>query len=380
MKRYLILFVALLMYSEIVIAAPFAYVTNTDSKNVSVINVATKEKISTVDVGARPEAIAASVDGKFVYVANAGPKNVSVIEVSSNMVVDTIDVNNNPLGIAASPDGDFVYVTNSGSDNVSIIDTSSNEVVGTVSLGDFPVGVTFTPDSKFAYVVVSENNVVAVIEVSSMEVVKTIKEVGNLPNCIAIDPEGNFAYVSDTNGVAITIIDLSTNEVSGSISLASVNDCCFGTCLQVTPDGSSLYVAYATKVVAIDLSTNQVVKTINTNGNGEAQCLAITPDGEFVYVSNFDPTGITPDPPISIIEVSSNTVVDESIVAGDQPYAISITPEADSETPDPEGSSSDGGSCSLAQAGPTNYSFLLLIITMGLFIAVRITRTRSDSL
>lgn len=380
MKTLLILLLALLTYSEIVIAAPFAYVTNTDSKNVSVINVATKEKIGTVDVGARPEAIAASVDGKFVYVVNTGPKNVSVIEVSSNTVVDTIDVNNNPLGIAASPDGDFIYVTNSGSDNVSIIDTSSNEVVGTVSLGNFPVGVAFTPDSKFAYVVVTQNDVVAVIEVSSMEVVKTIKDVGKLPNCIAIDPEGNFAYVSDTNSGAITVIDLSTNEVSGTISLASVDDCCEGFCLEVTPDGNTLYVAYATKVVAIDLSTNQVVKTINTNGNGWAECLAITPDGEFVYVSNVDPTGMTPDPPISIIEVSSNTVVDESIVAGDCPYAIAMTPEADSETPDPEGNSSGGGSCSLAPAGQTNVSFLLLILTMGLFIAARITRTRSDSL
>ncbi len=118
MKIPLILLLALLMYSEIVIAAPFAYVANTDSDNVSIINVSTKEKIGTVDVGKRPEVIAASVDGKFVYVANSGANTVSVIEVSRKKVDDTIEVKDTTLEIAASKDGEFVYVSNNLSNDL----------------------------------------------------------------------------------------------------------------------------------------------------------------------------------------------------------------------------------------------------------------------
>jgi YVTN family beta-propeller protein len=59
----------------------------------------------------------------FAYVTNQGSNNVSVIDTATNAVVVTIAVGNNPYGMTGTPDGKHVYVTNSASNTVSVIDT-----------------------------------------------------------------------------------------------------------------------------------------------------------------------------------------------------------------------------------------------------------------
>ena len=67
----------------------------------------------------------------FAYVANSASNNVSVIDTATNMVVGPpIPVGTDPIGVAITPDGTRAYVTNNGSNNVSVIDTRSNMVVG----------------------------------------------------------------------------------------------------------------------------------------------------------------------------------------------------------------------------------------------------------
>ncbi len=74
----------------------------------------------------------------FAYVTNHNSDNVSVIDTTTNSVVATIGVGDDPIGVAALPDGSRVYVANAGSDNVSVIDTATNSVVATIGVGDDP--------------------------------------------------------------------------------------------------------------------------------------------------------------------------------------------------------------------------------------------------
>jgi YVTN family beta-propeller protein len=97
----------------------------------------------------------------FAYIANSGSNNVSVIDSSTNTVVATVTVGNSPHGVAVTPDNTHVYVTNDGSDTVSVIDTSTNTVVATVTVGDEPFGVAVTPDGSF---VANQGGTVSVIE------------------------------------------------------------------------------------------------------------------------------------------------------------------------------------------------------------------------
>ncbi len=54
------------------LAAPFAYITNFNSGDVSVIDTATKAVVATVPVGSIPFGVAVTPNGAFVYVVNEG--------------------------------------------------------------------------------------------------------------------------------------------------------------------------------------------------------------------------------------------------------------------------------------------------------------------
>ncbi|MBA3956681.1 MAG: hypothetical protein H0X58_08475, partial [Acidimicrobiia bacterium] len=79
------------------------------------------------------------------YVANSSSDDVSVIDTATDTVVATVDVGDGPVGVAITPDGARAYVANFNSDDVSVIDTATNTVVATVDVGDGPQGVAITP-------------------------------------------------------------------------------------------------------------------------------------------------------------------------------------------------------------------------------------------
>ncbi|MGA9189321.1 MAG: cytochrome D1 domain-containing protein, partial [Methanosarcina sp.] len=104
-------------------ASPFAYVSNYDSNNISVIDTSINKVTATVDVGDHPAGVAVSPDGKKAYVVNAGSNTVSVIDTAKNKVIDTVKVGTYPQEIAVSPDGTKAYVTSFSNNTVSVIDT-----------------------------------------------------------------------------------------------------------------------------------------------------------------------------------------------------------------------------------------------------------------
>jgi YVTN family beta-propeller protein len=75
-----------------------AYITNSESDTVSVINTATSTVIATIPVGPgfTPYGVAVTSDGSKVYVVNLNSSSVSVIDAATNMVTATIIVGSDP--------------------------------------------------------------------------------------------------------------------------------------------------------------------------------------------------------------------------------------------------------------------------------------------
>jgi len=149
------------IFTASVFAQPFAYVTNADSGNVSVIDTATNILVATIPVGNIPINLAITPDGTRVYVANGSSDNVSVIDTATNILVATIPVGADPSGVVITPDGTRVYVANGSSDNVSVIDTATNILVATIPVGAGPSGVAITPIVERAIPTLSEWGLIA---------------------------------------------------------------------------------------------------------------------------------------------------------------------------------------------------------------------------
>src|SRR6185437_12740461 len=100
----------------------FAYVTNSGSNTVTVLDIVNLRQDRVIAVGRRPVGIAANPARNEVYAVNADSASVSVIDTMSNHVVATIAVDRLPYSVDVAPDGRTAYVANSGANDISVID------------------------------------------------------------------------------------------------------------------------------------------------------------------------------------------------------------------------------------------------------------------
>lgn len=264
------------------------------------------DDISTIAVGDDPAYVAFSPDGTRAYVTNRNSDTVSVINVIASQTIATVPVGDQPHGVAVSPDGSVVYVTNIGGGSVSVIDTATNTVVGSpIPTGSWAYDVTFTPDGTKALVTnyndgtfAGFNGTVSIIDVASATVSETLSTPGFVEG-VAVSPDGTFAYVTATGGT-MYVIDIATESVIDDFPLPG-----FATAVVFSLDGLRAYTSNNANdtVSVIDVAAATVIDNLPISGNYPVD-IDITPDGSTVYVAYGEGTveGIQP------IDVATNTV------------------------------------------------------------------------
>jgi YVTN family beta-propeller protein len=124
-----------------------------------------------VRVGKGPEGFDVSPDGKELWAANSQDGSVSVIDVAGKKVVQTMDVSTKHSNrLKFSPDGKLVLVSDAGSSDVVILDPATRSVKKKLSVGRGPEGTLIAPDGRHAYVATAEDDRVAVVDLKSLEV------------------------------------------------------------------------------------------------------------------------------------------------------------------------------------------------------------------
>jgi YVTN family beta-propeller protein len=289
----------LLLAAGQAVAQPYAYVSNSATNNVSVIDDATGSVVATIPVGAGAWGVAVSPDGSRVYVPNTGSANVSVAA--------TIPVAFSPYGAVVSPDGSELYVA-SAAGTVSVIDTASNTVVDTIGGLGNSYFLDVTPDGSQLLVADYSGGNVFVIDTATRAIVDTYAT-GNGPFVVNITPDGTKAYATSGSGNVAVAIDLGTGTMTPIAGTGANGDVAF------LPDGSRAYFTNWNTggVLVVDTATDTVVQTIPTVANVIGA--STTPDGTRVYVTNRN-TG-----EVYVIDTATNTVVD-TLAVGGQPYAI----------------------------------------------------------
>jgi len=150
-----------------------AYVTNWLGRSVSVIDTATEQKTSDIQlspltdplVADHPSAIAANPRRDEIYTANANSDTVSVIDSRTDQLAGTIDVSlvpggpkgAIPDGLSVSPDGRRLYVAEAGENAVAVVNLADRRTIGFIPTGWYPADVKATPDGR-AIVVTNTND------------------------------------------------------------------------------------------------------------------------------------------------------------------------------------------------------------------------------
>jgi len=138
---------------------------------------------SVIPVGKGPEGCDLSPDGKEFWAANSGDGSVSVIDVAAKKVVQTIDVGTKHSNrLKFTPDGKLALISDAETGDVVVVDASSRKVTKRVNLGKVAEGILIVPDGSRAYIALSADDKVAIFDL------KTLSKTGEIAT--GHDPDG----------------------------------------------------------------------------------------------------------------------------------------------------------------------------------------------
>jgi len=247
----------------------------------------------------------------FAYIANSGTNNVSVINTADNTIAATVTLPAGtqpyPYSVAVSPSGQYVYVGIQGTKRISIIDAATNTLLPqTISLGgDSPGGLAINAAETRLYVASNQSNTLIVIDITNIKTGSgPISEVGRVTvhSDSISNPEG-VAILSDVTGKSLkAYVANSTKGSIAEISLDETNNLYIRTNLialgsngqpmglALNSDGSRLYVASLNGHASVINTTDRTVTDLplgggdpfELNGTGNLS-VAITPDDSKIY-------------------------------------------------------------------------------------------------
>jgi DNA-binding beta-propeller fold protein YncE len=200
------------------------YVTTELDKTVSIIDPKTLKIVGSIPTGQeQSHMLALSRDGSRGYTANVGPGTVSVLDMKARKTLAIIPISTSTQRIAISRDDSMVFTADQAKPQLAVIDTTTNKVKTWVPLPAVGYGTAPTLDGRWLLVAMRGSKGVAVVDLKTMQVAKTI-EVPDGPAEILIDPNGKTAFVACNAKNQIAVIDLGQWKVTQLIDAGKTAD------------------------------------------------------------------------------------------------------------------------------------------------------------
>lgn len=227
-----------------------------------------------------------SVCGHRAYVTNSYSKTLSVIDLAEERLIANHPTGNAPVNPTFNRDWTMLYFSNVDDGTLSIVDTSSGDIVGTIPAGgDHPSGLRFLPDGKHLIISyigekTSDAGALGKMDLSTGKMVWKIS-VQAQSERFDITPDGRRAYVANLIGKTVSVVDLDKAEIIATIP--SPEKYPFN--VLVSPNGKRAFVGatLGKSIIEIDTATNTVTRTIETapGPNG----MTFTPDGYNILIT-----------------------------------------------------------------------------------------------
>jgi serine/threonine-protein kinase len=291
---------------------------------VSVPGLALPTVAKTLSVGGFPNYIQVAPNGQFAYITNTGTHMVTVLNTVSDQVSGTIPIpQGQPQAVSFSPDGRTAYVSVYGRHSTAaivFIDTATNKVTSAVPVDNHEPGPSATSLDGLSLYVPNHNMAQGGAGDSVLDVINlATKKVQSItvkadPHWAVVDNKNGRLYVTNHQSDVVTVLNAKTNQIITTIQTGETPHS-----EALSPDGSRLAVTSynGNAVFLINTATDQMIKQIPVGK--EPLDIAYSRDGRYLFtVNNLDNT-------VTVIDTANNVVVTE-IPAGKAPTSISVLP------------------------------------------------------
>jgi DNA-binding beta-propeller fold protein YncE len=190
------------------------YVTTELDKSVSIIDPKTLKIVGSVPTGQEEShMLVLSRDGSRGYTANVGPGTVSVLDMKARKMLAIIPISKTTQRISISRDNSMVFTADQTRPQIAVIDTTTNRLEMWVPIPALGYGTASTLDGQWLLVALRATKQVVVVDLRGMRAFKTI-DVPDGPTEILVSPDGKKAFVSCPKAKQIAEIDLGLWKVA----------------------------------------------------------------------------------------------------------------------------------------------------------------------
>jgi YVTN family beta-propeller protein len=227
---------------------------------IGVFDVASGKLVRTIRGVSDPEQLDVTADGKLV-IASEDTATALIVDPNGDRVLASIPVGAEPEGVNITPDGKFAFVTSESGSTVTMIDLAALKPVATLKVGERPRNTRFTADSKKAFVTGENDGEISIIDIDAKRVVNTVKLADRTlrPMDMALSGDGKQLFVSGGRGGKVAVLDAASLSLTAAIPVGQRP---WG--LAVSPDGKFVYSANgpSNDVSVIDVGALKVVATV----------------------------------------------------------------------------------------------------------------------
>lgn len=313
---------AVASYSIYYKAPTFAYVTDSKSAEVSVINTQTATLSSNVSTGSTTTPIDLAITPDNLYAQILDSANSQLIPISTATNTSQTPVSLGSVSqvsqVQIAPDGSKIYVAAGSPSEIVELGSSTMTVSGTVSLPASASAIVVNPTGQILYAVIPSKSEVIPINLLASTLGTPITGLCSSGNAEALDPVNNVLYISCSASNEVIPINLTNDQVGTPISVGSSPSS-----LVVSQDGAQLYVTnqLSGTISVIDTSTNTVTNTINLPTGSIPVAQALIPNTSLDYV-----VSQTSTPSVIPVDLSnSSTLTAINLPANSDPTAIAVT-------------------------------------------------------
>ena len=210
MRRLLVLCILILSsVSTPSWASGIAFVINSASASISVIDMATQKEIRRIPALREPHHLALSPDGRSLLVGDTAGNQMIFLDPNTGAVQRHLPVAD-PYQLGFSPDGRFLGVNGLARNQVDVYDAASMKLLHRFPVVATPSHLAYSPDSATLFVSLQDSDKLAAFDLRTMTE-KWVVPVGKTPAGVLW--LNGRVLVADMGTDHIAVVDPSTGEI-----------------------------------------------------------------------------------------------------------------------------------------------------------------------
>jgi len=304
------------------IAPTYAYVTDSGSSELSVLNTQQATLLSNISTGSGsiPIDVAITPNNLYAQVVDSANSLMLPISTSTNVLQTPLSLGSvaKASDIVISPDGSFAYIAVGSPAEVIKVDLTSMTLAGSITLPAAPTAVALSSIGDILYVAIASQSEVVPVNLANDTLEAPITGLCSSGSSLAYDQANLTLYLGCSAANEVIPIDLQTNKALTPISVGTNP-----TSLVLNSDGSTLYVTNeaSDSISEISTSTNTLTASVTLPTGDAPVAQALIPNTNLDYVVNQSST-----PSVLVVDLSSSTVTSViNLPSSSVPTSIAVT-------------------------------------------------------